>query len=436
MRVLLISTNRARGLLPPFPLGLAYVAANLDARRHEVALWDAMFQDDWEASLRGRLREVRPDVIGLSVRNVDDQEIRGPQWFVAEAKRMVAVCREESDATLVVGGPGFSMFAGEALRFLGADYGIVGEGERALGLLLDRLEAGAEPGADPGGVPGLVWLEDGRPRANPPQLIENLDGLADPVRAELDAAKYHETPGERSIPNVATVQTKRGCTQSCIYCATPAMEGARLRLRSPEAVGDEIERLVEQGLTRLQFVDALFTNPPGHAEAICRELLRRQLPVRWAATINPAFAEPELLRLMKRAGCSMLVVGNESGCTRVLQAMSKGFTRADAERCFSLLEAEQVRYNAFLLLGGPGEDRQSVRKSVELMQRFRPNQMSVTVGIRIYPHCGLVHIAERDGMLRPGQSLLEPRFYLAPAVRDWIWDYLEPVMKRNPSWTY
>jgi len=436
MKVLLVSTNRAQGLLRPFPLGLAYVAANLDGRRHEVGLWDAMFQDDWEPSLRSRLREFRPEVVGLSVRNVDDQEIRQPQWFLEEVRRMAAVCREESGATLVVGGAGFSMFAHEALSFLGADYGIVGEGERALGLLLDRLEAGAEPGTNLNDVPGLVWLEDGRPRATPPQRIEDLDRLTEPERAGFDAAKYHETPGEGSIPNVAPVQTKRGCTQSCIYCATPAMEGARLRLRSPEAVGAEIERLVEQGLTRLQFVDALFTNPPAHAEAICRELLRRRLPVRWAATINPAFAEPGLLRLMKRAGCSMLVVGNESGCTRTLKAMSKGFAREDAERCFSTLEAEQIRYNAFLLLGGPGEDRDSVRESVELMQRFRPNQMSVTVGIRIYPHCELVHVAERDGMLRPGDSLLEPRFYLAPAVEDWIWEYLEPVMKRNPSWTY
>jgi radical SAM superfamily enzyme YgiQ (UPF0313 family) len=432
VKVLLVSTNRSRELLRPFPLGLAYVAANLDARRHEVGLWDAMFQDDWESSLRSRLRELRPKVVGLSVRNVDDQDIRQPQWFLEEVQRMVAVCREESEATLVVGGAGFSMFAHEALSFLGADYGIVGEGEHALGLLLDKLDAGA----DPSNVPGLVWLEDGTPRATPPQLIEDLDRLAEPVRAPLDAAKYHETPGEGSIPNVAPVQTKRGCTQSCIYCATPAMEGARLRLRSPEAVGDEIERLVEQGLTRLQFVDALFTNPPGHAEAICRELLRRRLPVRWAATINPAFAEPDLLRLMKRAGCSMLVVGNESGCTRTLEAMSKGFAREDAERCFSTLEAEQIRYNAFLLLGGPGEDRDSVQESVELMQRFHPNQMWVTVGIRIYPHCGLVQLAERDGMLRPGDSLLKPRFYLAPAVQDWIWEFLDPVMKRNPSWTY
>ena len=100
MRVLLVSTNRSRELVPPFPLGLAYVAANLDARRHEVSVWDAMFHDDWDVSLRQRLREFQPEVIGLSVRNVDDQNIRQPYWFMQDVKRMIAVCREESGATL------------------------------------------------------------------------------------------------------------------------------------------------------------------------------------------------------------------------------------------------------------------------------------------------------------------------------------------------
>ena len=432
MKVLLISTNRSRAMVPPFPLGLAYVAANVEARRHEVGVWDAMFHDDWDSSLRQRLAEFRPEVVGLSVRNVDDQDIRRPHWFLGDVKQMVAVCREASTATLVAGGPGFSMFAREALAYLGVDFGIVGEGERALGRLLDQLEAGAEPA----NVPGLVWKEGGETRMAGTARIEDLDGLIPPDRARLEAFRYHETRGEASIPNTATVQTKRGCTQSCTYCATPAMEGSTLRLRAPEAVAREIEGLVRVGLTRLQFVDALFTNPAWHADAICRELLRRRLRVRWCCTINPAFADPDLLRLMKRAGCERVIAGNESGCTRTLQRMRKGFTKQDVEGCFAFLEAERMCYNAFLLLGGPGEDRASVRESVELMERFAPNQVSVTVGIRLYPNCELTRTAEGEGVLPPGASLLAPRFYLAPAVRDWIWDYLEPVMSRNPHWTY
>ena len=95
-----------------------------------------------------------------------------------------------------------------------------------------------------------------------------------------------------------------------------------------------------------------------------------------------------------------------------------------------------MRYSAFLLLGGPGEDRASVRESVELMEGFRPNQVSVTVGVRLYPGCEITRTTEEDGDLPGTTNLLTPRFYLAPAVREWIWDYLEPVMRRNPNWTY
>jgi radical SAM superfamily enzyme YgiQ (UPF0313 family) len=206
-------------MVPPFPLGLAYVAANVDARRHEVSVWDAMFHDDWEASLRLRLREFPPDAIGLSVRNVDDQDIRKPQWLLEEVKQVVVVCRGESAAPVVAGGVGFSMFAHEALAYLDADYGIVGEGEHALNRLLDALERGVSP-AD---VPGLVRREGGEIRTSEPERIERLDELTHPDYVQLQVLRYHETQGDASIPNTATVQTKRGCAESCIYCTTPAI---------------------------------------------------------------------------------------------------------------------------------------------------------------------------------------------------------------------
>lgn len=431
MRVLLLSVNRSRITVPPFPLGLACVVANLDVKQHAVEVWDALFHDDWEAALRDWLRRFRPEVIGVSLRNVDDQEMRGPHFFVDEVRHMVAVCREESPGVLVAGGSGFSLFPAELLAYLGVDYGVIGEGERALPRMLERLEAGR----DLAGVPGVVWREDGRIRGTPLEWIEPLDDLAPADRERLDAARYYDTLGTAGIPNTATVQSKRGCPLSCIYCSTPAIEGSRIRVRSPLAVAEEIERLRKRGLQRIHFVDSLFTNPPWHARAICKELLHRRLDVRWSATINPAFADPDLLALMKQAGCSLVMVGNESGCSRMLRTLRKGFERAEVERSFAACQQEGLRYNAFLLLGGPGEDRESVEESVELLERFELNQLTVTVGIRLYPGCELTRLAQREGVITPATDLLRPQFYLATGVRDWIWDYLESVLVRQPHWT-
>jgi radical SAM superfamily enzyme YgiQ (UPF0313 family) len=408
------------------------VAANVDSGRHEVEVWDAMFQADWEASLRDGLRGFQPDVIGLSVRNVDDQEMRAPHFFLEEVRPMVTVCREESPAVLVIGGSGFSMFPAEILAYLGVDYGVVGEGERAFPRLLDCLEAHRKPD----GVPGVVRREDGHLGGTPPDWSEPLDGLAPADRVRCDLARYYAARGTANIPNVATLQGKRGCPLPCIYCSTFAIEGPTIRVRSPQAVVEEIERLRERGFQRLQFVDSIFTNPPWHAQAVCEEILRRRLEVQWGCTINPAFADPDLLRLMKRAGCGLVIVGNESGCSRMLDVLQKGFDRADVERCFSVCQQEGLRYNAFLLLGGPGEDRASVQESVELLEAFAPNQVTVTVGLRLYPGCALTRRAQEEGLLSLTADLLTPQFYLSPAVRDWIWGYLEPIVERQPRWTF
>jgi len=432
MKVLLLSPNRSPLTVPPFPLGLACVVANVDAERQEVEVWDAMFQDDWEASLRNRLREFQPDVIGLSIRNVDDQEIRAPHFFLDEVRAMVAACREESSAVLMAGGSGFSIFPAEILAYLGLDYGVVGEGEWAFPRLLECLAANRKPE----GVPGVMWREDGHLHFTPPDWSGALDDLAPADRIRCDLARYYEARGTANLPNVAPVQSKRGCPLPCIYCSTFAIEGPAIRVRSPPAVVEELERLRERGFQRLQFVDSIFTNPPWHAQAVCEEVLRRRLEVQWGCTLNPAFADPDLLRLMKRAGCGLVIVGNESGCSRMLDVLQKGFDRAAVERCFTTCQQEGLRYNAFLLLGGPGEDRASVQESVELLERFAPNQVTVTVGLRLYPGCALTRLAQEEGLLSPTADLLTPRFYLSPAVRDWIWDYLEPILARQPRWTF
>jgi len=419
--------------MPPFPLGLAHVASNIDKRYHDVEIWDAMFYEDWEKNLRDHLKQSLPGVIGLSIRNVDDQNIRQPKFYLEETKRIIDVCQEEVEATIVAGGSGFSIFHREAMGYLDVDYGFIGEGEIAFNLLLETLKGNR----DFQRIPGLLRTEDGLTISTPPQWIETLDDLRPAERIGVDAKRYYETPGHPFIPNVVTVQGKRGCPQSCIYCSTPAIEGRRIRVRSPKKIADEIEILQKDfGFQRIHFVDSIFTNPPWHARAVCEEILQRKIDIQWSCTINPGFAEPELLKLMKRSGCKLVMVGNESGCSRILSALRKGFGKEEVEQCFSSCGKEGLRYHGFFLIGGPGEDRKSVEESVELLERYRPEQVTVTVGIRIYPGCELVQIAEREGVIESITNLLYPRFYHSPALEEWIWDYLEEVMKRNHRWTF
>src|SRR5450756_1487097 len=141
MRVLLVSANTERTAIIPLPLGPAFVAAACRRAGHETVLLDLMSERDAIPALQKRIEEFRPGVIGISVRNIDDQNMASPKFLLPAVREVVAVCRRLCDAPIVLGGPGYSMFPESALRFLQADMGIRGEGEAVFPELLERLES-------------------------------------------------------------------------------------------------------------------------------------------------------------------------------------------------------------------------------------------------------------------------------------------------------
>ena len=145
MRVLLVSANTERLTMPTPPLGAAMVAAATRCHGHEVELLDLLGSDDPSGTVREAIDRTRAEVIGISVRNIDDQNRGQPTFLLHSVEEVVHACRSTSTAPLVLGGAGYSIFPAAALDYLGADYGIAGEGELAFPALLDRLNGGATP---------------------------------------------------------------------------------------------------------------------------------------------------------------------------------------------------------------------------------------------------------------------------------------------------
>ena len=131
MKVLLISANTEKTSIVPLPLGLACVAAACRRAGHEVLLVNLMFEGDTESAIRDSIAAFRPGVIGISVRNIDDQNMACPRFLLPPVREVVAICRTLCRAPIILGGPGYSIFPDSALRYLGADMGIRGEGETA-----------------------------------------------------------------------------------------------------------------------------------------------------------------------------------------------------------------------------------------------------------------------------------------------------------------
>lgn len=431
MRVLFISPNRLRLVAPPLPLGLAGVVADV-RREHDIRVVDLMFVADPQREVRQAVKEFQPELVCLSLRNIDNQDCRHSETYFPEVKELIRLLRTLTPAPVMLGGSGFSIMPREFMAYLEADFGLAGEGEVNLRTFLRNW-----PTRNWQDSPGLIWREDDAWPANPLKLVGALEDLPPPALEYFTPALYHEAQGTAKLPGMIPVQSRRGCPMGCIYCTTPLLEGRKIRAWPPETVAAWLAAWHEKwGLTRFYFVDSIFNHPLDYARRLCQAIKDQRLPLEWACIINPAFPDPELFHLIREAGGVRVQVGNESGSELVLRQLGKGFGREQVERTLSLLADADLAFTCFLLLGGPGETPESVRESVALLEAHQPLLVNLTVGVRIYPGLPLHQRALAEGLLEPQDNLLWPRFYLAPAVKEWIWGYLEEVTDRNPRWIF
>jgi radical SAM superfamily enzyme YgiQ (UPF0313 family) len=359
-----------------------------------------------ETEILQGINQVSPDVIGVSVRNIDDQNMQLPRFLLASLRPVVAACRAASSARIVVGGAGYSIFPESVLAYLDADIGIRGEGEAAFPALLSWLERGTQLSPPP-----ATYFPNGS--HTPATFARALDDLLLPEpRLWLD---FPGSTGMR-IP----VQTRRGCRLDCIYCSTSAIEGRTVRRRSPDSLVKWLAGLRERGFEQFYFVDNTFNLPLSYAKELCWKLIEADLGLDWWGIIYPKWVDRELVELMARAGCTQVSLGFESGSDAILPQLNKHFTCAEVRTISDAFAGVGIKRNGFLLLGGPQETRNTVEQSLAFADGLRLDALKITVGIRIYPHTPLALVAVAEGLVSPEDNLLLPRFYLTPELRDWL----------------
>ncbi len=410
----LVNTNRMTPVIGP--IGLEYVAEAAVRAGIEASILDLALCDDPEAGLQGYFASRSPALIGLSFRNVDDCFWPSAQWFVPELAELVRRIRTLSDAPIVMGGVGFSVFAERIVEHTGADFGVRGDGEQATISLYRQLQTGR----DFEQVEGLVWRHDGSLRSNPPAWPSEL---VLPSRREMvDNGAYFARGGQCGF------ETKRGCDRQCLYCADPLSKGPMPRSRRPAEVADEIESLLAQGINVLHTCDAEFNVPRSHAMAVCEELSRRSLGerVHWYAYLAVTPFDEELAAAMRRAGCVGINFTGDAASGLMLRAYRQPHRRRDLARAVHLCRRHGIKVMIDLLLGGPGETQQTVAETINFIRRIDPDCAGASLGIRIYPGTGMVEALKREGPVADNPGLrrkytgqvdfFRPTFYISPAL--------------------
>lgn len=393
-RILLVSSNVTTEPYPVYPLGLAVISAALAAEGHQLEQFDFLASGESEELLRERVASFAPDYVCLSIRNLDNCDSLSSTGYPAIARRLVEVIREGSGAPVVIGGPAFSIMPEELLAYTGADYGIVGEGERLVCELIRDLSQGKRPHR-------LLRGE---------RLLSGNEMAAPLYSSEL-IGFYLEKSG------MINLQTKRGCPHGCIYCSYPALEGEQYRCRDARSVVDDLERIKrDQGVDSFFFTDSVFNDSEGHYLEVVEEIIRRELSIRWCCYMRPEKVARREIALMKRAGLYAVELGTDAASDTTLRSLGKGFKFSDALEANRACVAERLPCAHFVMFGGPGETMETVAEGLRNLEQLEHTVVFAFSGIRILPGTPILELAIKEGLLPEDAALREPAYYLSREV--------------------
>jgi len=426
-RVLLVNPNQMKPAVTP--IALDYLGHALKKKGYDVDLLDVSFSSDMDADLSRYFSDKSPVAVGITVRNVDDSYYLSQDFFIPKIKNWVEKIRRLTNAPIVLGGIGFSIVPVQVLEYSGADFGIKGEGEFSFPELVEKIVKGM----DYSYIPGLIYKSEGGIISNPGKFVD-LDLLSDCKREFVDNERYFREGGMGSI------ETKRGCEENCIYCPEPFAKGRKYRLRQPEHIVDEIQCLFQRGITHFHTCDSEFNLPDDHAEMICREIIKRELggKIHWYAYASPVPFSEDLMCLMKKAGCAGINFGVDSGSDTILANLGRKHRKKDVSTLAELCQKYDMTYMYDLLLGGPGETRETLKETIELMKEVQPSRVGVSMGIRIYPQTALGKAVQRNGVsennpdlygsVQNNDEFFRPVFYISSSIGAEIHSYVSELV--------
>ncbi len=400
MRILLVQSYLGRWEKPIYPVGLAILAAAL--KGNEVKVVDPNALTHPIRDLHRTAKEFQPELVGISLRNLDTTQIRDPFVYLEGMESTTAAVKDAvPGAGIVMGGSGFSLFARELmLRFPRIDCGVYLEGEETFPQLVDKWP-------DIEDIKGLFIRQDGEVIFTGSPSFPTLESVPFPDLNVVPIEPY------KRLLDAVGVQTKRGCGLKCAYCNYPMLNGSRYRFRPPEMVGEEIERMEKDyGLERFIFIDSVFNIPRNHAEAVMRELIRRRIKAKWTGWYNERALDRDFVKLALEAGCELFSFSPDGFSDNSLKALGKNLRKKDILRVFELMKdfpQAKVGYNFFLNPPGGSlkEALEIIRFSLKARMAFRGRLVGFLMGsIRIEPETPIFRRAVEEGFIGEGQPLL------------------------------
>lgn len=341
-------------------IGLGYLASAVESSDRNVMIYDPILPKS-ESDLLNVAAINRPNIIGFY----------STALYMATIKKVIQKLKESAgwNFLTVIGGPQVSSLPEEAMRYTGADIGVIGEGENTLKELVERIENG-ERAFD--GVLGTIIRRGGEFFINPPRpLIENLEEMRPAWDLMPPFETWRPTPASyRKLP-LAVVVASRGCPYQCTFCDR-AVFGNKYRFRSGEALHQEVKELVERyNVKEVRFFDDAFAENKKRVIDFCEFVKSRGPKILWTCLLTVRSAHEKLLKTMREAGCWQVLFGLENASNEILRRLKKPQTVEQIKEAVALAKRAGLRVRADFLVGTPGDTAKNMFKTVEFAKRLK-----------------------------------------------------------------
>lgn len=356
-----------RGYNPP--LGLLSLATIVKQRRgdvHQTTILDSQPPDMSYDELAAYLEKEQFDLIGVTTMT----------FTLLDVHRTLEIIQQKSPRSKVMlGGPHVHLFPEETLNLPGVDFLLQGEGEYSTIRLIDALEENT-PLHD---IPGLVFMDNGHMVNNGvAEKIVDLDAIPWPDRTLLPLDDYSSLIGKNNI--VTTLFSSRGCPFKCRFCDRPTSPvNCGFRFRSAKHVVDEIEECANLGVKEILIYDDTFTVNKNRVMEICDEILTRNIKMVWDVRAHVETMSPEMLKMMKRAGCERIHYGVECGNDRMMKVINKLTKVENVKRVFKETQKAGIESLAYFMIGLPTETAADIQDTMNLAINLNPDYAHITV---------------------------------------------------------
>jgi len=406
LRILFVQSPVGRREAPIYPIGLAYLAGALGA--HDCLGIDLSLVDSPGEALRKELGICNPDVVAVSVRNIDDSSYPVTHWYLDSFGEIMEVLSQWK-GTVIAGGAGFSIYPERIMKLWPRiDIAMVGEGELALPLLLDHL----------GGAPHPLWLQNRV--ARPPR--PSLEKIQLPDYSIFPPSDY---PGKGSVG----VQTRRGCVFNCAYCTYKSLSGNGFRLRPVEHVVQDILEVKKQGFKSFMFVDSVFDYPRDYFDHLVSALSGIESIPAWGAWMSESVPASGL-EAMYRAGCRWVDFSPDVITEKGWKLMGKGGSLKNLWPVVKKARKIGFTVGINFFSASPGENFIALIQKFLFMAKARLflgwGKTFINIGtIRLYRGAPL------SESLYPGEELFKPVFYRPRGLADLTVRAFQAIRRRR-----